>query len=105
MTFVLDRFDLSIVKERNILRLQLGIGENDFVFIFLARKTIIKGIKELIESFAKVAFLPNIKLLFIGPDESNGYLAELLLKHENILNKIISLLLNRVLIEAVSHHP
>ena len=87
----LDKFDLSIVKGRNILRLQLGIEENDFVYVFLARKSITKGIKELIESFAKVAFLPNVKLLFIGPDESNGYLAELLLKHETIANKIISL--------------
>lgn len=87
----LDKFNLNIVKERNILRIELGIAENDFVYVFLARKSIVKGIKELIESFAKIAFLPNVKLLFIGPDESNGYLEELLLKHANITDKIISL--------------
>jgi glycosyltransferase involved in cell wall biosynthesis len=87
----LDKFDLNIVKERNVLRTELGIEENDFVYVFLARKSIVKGIKELIESFTKVAFLPNVKLLFIGPDESNGYLDELLLKHANIMDKIISL--------------
>ena len=87
----LDKFNLNIVKERNVLRIELGIEENDFVYVFLARKSIVKGIKELIESFAKVAFLPNVKLLFIGPDESNGYLEELLLNYANITDKIISL--------------
>lgn len=87
----LDKFDLNIVNDRNVLRNELGIGENDFVYVFLARKSIVKGIKELIESFAKVAFLPNVKLLFIGPDESNGLLEELLLKHSDIEEKIISL--------------
>lgn len=87
----LYKFDLNIVKNRNILRNKLGIGENDFVYVFLARKSIVKGIKELIESFAKVSYLPNVKLLFIGPDESNGYLDELLLEHANIREKIINL--------------
>ena len=87
----LNKFDLNIVKDRNILRRELGIRESDFVYVFLARKSIVKGINELIESFAKIAFLPNTKLLFIGPDESNGLLEELLLKHSNIEEKIISL--------------
>ncbi len=87
----LDLFDIEIVKDRNILRTQLGIDENDFVFVFLARKSIVKGIKELIESFAEVAHLPNTKLLFIGPDESDGYLDKLLDKNKHIRDKIISL--------------
>ena len=87
----LNKFDLNIVNKRNALRTELGIGENDFVYVFLARKSIVKGIKELIESFAKVTFLPNVKLLFIGPDESNGLLEELLLKHSDIEEKIVSL--------------
>ncbi|MEZ0184329.1 glycosyltransferase [Flavobacterium oncorhynchi] len=87
----LDVFDLELVKKRNILRSELGIDENDFVYVFLARKSIVKGIKELIESFAKVAYLPNVKLLFIGPDESNGYLDLLLAENQEISNKIISL--------------
>ncbi|HKO75786.1 MAG TPA: glycosyltransferase [Flavobacterium sp.] len=87
----LDVFDLNIVKNRNVLRGELGINENDFVYVFLARKSIVKGIKELIESFAKVAFLSNVKLLFIGPDESDGYLDLLLAENKKILNQIVSL--------------
>ncbi|SHL99518.1 Glycosyltransferase involved in cell wall bisynthesis [Flavobacterium flevense] len=87
----LDVFDVDLVKKRNALRSELGIDENDFVYVFLARKSIVKGIKELIESFAKVAHLPNVKLLFIGPDESNGYLDVLLAEHQNISSKIINL--------------
>lgn len=87
----LNVFDLNIVKDRSVLRKNLGINENDFVYVFLARKTIVKGIKELIESFAKVAFLLNVKLLFIGPDESNGSLDLLLSQHSEINSKIVNL--------------
>lgn len=87
----LDVFDLNIVKDRNILRDELGIEKKDFVYVFLARKTIVKGIKELIESFAKVTFLPNVKLLFIGPDESDGHLEKILSENKQILNKVVSL--------------
>lgn len=87
----LEKFDIDIVKERNILRKKLGIGENDFVYVFLARKSITKGINELFESFGKIAFLPNVKLLFIGPDESEGQLDSLHIKFADITDKIISL--------------
>ena len=87
----LEEFDIKIVKERNVLRNKLGIAPNDFVYIFLARKSIVKGINELIESFAKIAHLPNVKLLFIGPDESGGKLNVLLAKFADISDKIISL--------------
>lgn len=87
----LDIFDVNIVKERNVLRGELGISESDFVYVFLARKSIVKGIRELIESFANVAYLPNVKLLFIGPDESDGVLDLLLAQNQNILDRIVSL--------------
>jgi glycosyltransferase involved in cell wall biosynthesis len=87
----LEKFDVSIVKDRNVLRKELGIGENDFVYVYLARKSLIKGIKEMFESFNRLAFLPNTKLLFIGPDESNGYLDVLFQQYSNIKDKIISL--------------
>lgn len=87
----LEEFDIKIVKERNVLRNKLGIAPNDFVYIFLARKSFVKGINELIESFAKIAHLPNVKLLFIGPDESGGKLNGLLSKFAAISDKIISL--------------
>jgi len=87
----LDRFNIDLIKDRNILRKELGIGVNDFVYIYLARKSLVKGIKELFESFSEIAYLPDLKLLFIGPDESNGLLSELFIKYQNISNKIISL--------------
>ncbi|MFH6994871.1 glycosyltransferase [Flavobacterium sp. FlaQc-48] len=87
----LEVFDSNIVNDRNTLRAELGISKNDFVYVFLARKSIVKGIKELIEAFAQVAYLPNVKLLFIGPDESNGFLDKLLAENKKITNKIVSL--------------
>lgn len=87
----LGRFNVDIVNNSYFLKKELGIAQDDFVYIFLARKTIVKGIKELFESFSKITFLPNIKLLFIGPDESEGYLDELYIKYANICDKIISI--------------
>ncbi len=87
----LDRFNIEIVSSRNSFRKELGIDEDDFVYIFLARKSIVKGIIELFESFAAMSDIPNAKLLFIGPDESNGVLNELFIKYAGIKNKIISL--------------
>lgn len=85
------RFNVDTVKNKNQLRLELGLSKDDFVYVYLARKSIIKGIRELIESFAKVEFLNNTKLLFIGPDESDGELDILLKTHGSIRNKIINL--------------
>ncbi len=87
----LEKFDISIVKEKNVFRKELGIDDNDFVYVFLARKSMIKGIVELFDSFSKVAYLPKLKLLFIGPDESDGHLDVLYAKHAAIRNQIISL--------------
>lgn len=87
----LDKFDSKIVKNRNELRNKLGIRENDFVFVYLARKSIIKGIVELFESFNKLAHLPDVKLLFIGPDESEGRLEMLYQRYNSIRQNIICL--------------
>lgn len=87
----LDKFDSKIIKNRNELRNKLGIRENDFVFVYLARKSIIKGIVELFESFNKLAHLPNVKLLFIGPDESEGRLEMLYQQYSSIRQNIICL--------------
>ncbi|SEA99683.1 glycosyltransferase [Pedobacter hartonius] len=88
----LSRFDISIVdKTRNVLRKELGIAENDFVYIFLARKSITKGINELLKAFSQVVDIPNAKLLFIGPDESEGHLQKLYTQYEYLSDRIISL--------------
>jgi len=88
----LVRFDDQLIgRVRNALRVELGINQRDFVYIFLARKSVTKGIIELFQAFSKLEDLKNIKLLFIGPDESEGYLDELYLKYEYLLDRIISL--------------
>ncbi len=69
----------------------MGIGTEDFVFVYLARKSVVKGIKSLFEAFSRIAHFVNVKLLFIGPDESNGVLDELYRTYSNISDKIISL--------------
>ena len=55
---------------------QMGIAANDFVFAYIARKSIDKGAIDMLHAFSKVANShPASKLLFIGPDESDGALA------------------------------
>lgn len=51
--------------EYKSLRKQLGIEENDFVYLFCGRLVPQKGIKELIEAFLSV-YKPSMKLLIIG---------------------------------------
>lgn len=87
----LDKFDSKIIKNRNELRNKLNIKEHDFVFVYLARKSIIKGVVELFASFDKLAHLPNVKLLFIGPDESEGHLDMLFQQYSSISQSIICL--------------
>ncbi|MGE8553816.1 MAG: glycosyltransferase family 4 protein [Chryseobacterium jejuense] len=55
--------------EQNKLRNELGIHNDDFVFIFVGRLVKDKGINELVEAFSNINKL-NIKLLLVGPLES-----------------------------------
>lgn len=87
----LQRFNINLLNKKDSLRLELGIKPHEFVFVFLARKSKVKGIKELFEAFDKIHHLPNVKLLFIGPDESEGYLQQLYDKYKIWSEKIISL--------------
>ena len=86
-----NKFNLSELENNNDLKKELGILDNDFVYVFLARKSIVKGIIELFDSFDKISYLQNIKLLFIGPDESDGHLKELEIKYIHLSTKIINL--------------
>ncbi len=69
-------FNASVVSEtqKHHLRHELGIQENDYVFIFVGRLVGDKGINELVTAFSEIAQvqLPNIdpKLLLVGPLES-----------------------------------
>jgi glycosyltransferase involved in cell wall biosynthesis len=84
-------FTLDLIRSKYDVRRDLSIDNDDFVFVFLARKTIVKGIKELIESYAKISNFGKFKLLFIGPDESGGEVERLLNEHIDIKDQIICL--------------
>ena len=59
----------SVVQK---LKIQLGLLEKDFVFIFVGRIVGDKGINELVESFSMLNDkYENIKLLLIGPLEED----------------------------------
>ncbi len=64
-------FSRSAVDAESIetLRAQLGIRDDDFVFIFVGRLVGDKGINELIAAFSKLS-TQNSKLLLVGPLES-----------------------------------
>ena len=55
-------------EKQALLKHDLGIQPNDFVFIFVGRLVGDKGINELIEAFFKLP-TPNTKLLLVGPFE------------------------------------
>jgi glycosyltransferase involved in cell wall biosynthesis len=54
-------------------RRDLGICDDDFVFLFVGRLTRDKGVNDLLKAFAEIAGgCPDIHLLLVGPDE-DGY--------------------------------
>lgn len=67
----LNYFSQSQVStdQKKQLKLELGIHENDFVFVFVGRLVGDKGINELVSAFFQLQ-TPNSKLLLVGPFEA-----------------------------------
>ena len=64
------RFLKLTQNEKSKLRQELGIKENDFVFLFLGRVNNDKGINELLAAFKMIAAKRNdVVLLVVGPYE------------------------------------
>lgn len=60
----------EIILQAKNIRKDLGIEENDFVFIFIGRLVGDKGINELVGSFEKLNInYPNIHLILVGQEE------------------------------------
>lgn len=81
-----DFFCPQVVSEEQItlLKEQLGIHKDDFVFIFVGRIVADKGINELVEAFVKLsAENQKYKLLLVGPSEKE--LDPLLAETENAI--------------------
>jgi glycosyltransferase involved in cell wall biosynthesis len=87
----IEKFNYNkLINDRSVIREKLNIKDKDFVLLFLGRKSIVKGIINLFESFDDLSDL-NLKLLFIGPDESNGKLDDLLKEYSHLTENIIQL--------------
>ena len=74
------------------LRKELGLYKSDFILGYIARKSLDKGCIDMLKVFRIVlSSFPNVKLLFIGPDESNGLLTKFFDENPNILNNVVNL--------------
>ena len=62
--------ELFSIKDKEVVKTNLGIKTTDFVFIFVGRVVGDKGINELVASFEKLCLVEeNLKLLLVGPFE------------------------------------
>ena len=62
--------ELFSIKDKEVLKTNLGINKTDFIFVFVGRIVSDKGINELVEAFDKICLVEeNIKLLLVGPFE------------------------------------
>jgi glycosyltransferase involved in cell wall biosynthesis len=70
----LSRFNREALRSKaDNLRSKLGVEEGTFVFSYIARKTRDKGAIDMLLSFLQVVEkYPDVKLLFVGPDDSLG---------------------------------
>ena len=86
--------DLFSVEEKKILKEDLKIQKEDFVFIFVGRIVGDKGINELIEAFNRLLTeKKDVKLLLVGPFEDEldplKKMTKLLIKNsQNIISRI-----------------
>lgn len=69
----LDYFqpDVFSREEINNFKKELGIAEGDFVFLFVGRLVIDKGLRELVNAFDEISKTHHhVKLLLVGPNEN-----------------------------------
>ena len=87
------RFDRANYASRDEkLRSELAIGNKEFVFAYIARKSRDKGAIDMIRAFAKVVQAhPEARLLFIGPDESAGELPALKTTAPGLFSNVIDI--------------
>ena len=70
----LARFNRGRLSKIHLeLRLKLGFKDTDFVLAYIARKSLDKGCLDMLKIYLKIRQSnANVKLIYIGPDESNG---------------------------------
>ena len=87
----LNRFDpVRIRSKAQVTRATLGIADEHFVLAFIARKSRDKGALDMLNAFALArADAPDMRLLFIGPDESAGELDRLRRDEPHLFETVI----------------
>lgn len=83
----------NLLTERKKLLNTLNIDDSQFILGYIARKSVDKGCIDILKIFSQILTKTKnkkIKLLFIGPDESNGVLSKYFeansLLRENIID-------------------
>ncbi len=91
----INKFDFkNLIDERKKICNKYHIDEEQFVLGYIARKSIDKGCIDMLKIFSQVLTkITNrkVKLLFIGPDESNGLISKFYESNQNIRKNIIEL--------------
>lgn len=66
-------------KIHDELKIKLGLRESDFILGYIARKSLDKGCIDILKIYLKIRQSNfNVKLIYIGPDESNGLVSAFL---------------------------
>ena len=88
-----NKFNINKKNEwRYENRRALNIDDKNFVIGFLARKTIDKGALLMLQAFKKISpSYQNIKLIYAGPDYSNGILSSYIDKNNDYFNNMIEI--------------
>lgn len=79
----------SLMQESIDLKKELGISTSDFVIAYIARKSLDKGCIDMLFIYLDVLKRYRVKLLFIGPDESNGEINKMYAKYPDLKSNII----------------
>jgi len=103
----MERFDpQKLSMQARHFRKELGLDSTHFIFLYLARKTADKGALDILKAFEAVSQTnEKARLLFVGPDESDGEINQLCDNRPGIFSQVINIdrsVSNRELYLAVS---
>lgn len=67
-----DLEQFAVLPERSLARHRFGVDDTSFVFLYLSRLSVKKNPEMLLRAFAQLG-QPQARLLFVGPEEKEGY--------------------------------